>query len=219
MPRDFKRVPNARVRACLLAGCLMVAACGSAEPARNMTPLAEAGPAPATVVPAKAETETLRTRLGLLDQAVTRWQKAPSLRVAHQSAEEARNLVVGPYGPFYGDSDGDGTISGASMMGVLPGLGGERGLAGPGDNACIVADVLGGSWSDPARRWSILRSAIERWRPGANTFPSLPSHPQRVVGWATLTLKSKRLADAHEYASHARIHVDVSLRATNSCRR
>ena len=221
MPRtqDFNRVQNARVHACLTSCCLMLAACGSPEPARNVVPFAEAGPAPTAVAPVRAKAETLRSRLSLLDQAVTRWQKAPTLGVAHQSAEEARNLVVGPNGPFYGDADRDGMIRGASSIGILPGLKGEQGLASSGDNTCVIADVLGGSWADPSQRWSILRGAIERWTPRANTFPSLPSHPQRVIGWATLTLKSNRLADALEYASHARIHVDISLRATTSCRR
>ncbi|MBA3512428.1 hypothetical protein [Sphingomonas sp.] len=163
--------------------------------------------------------ETLATRLAFLDQAVTRWQEAPTLRVAHEAAEEARNLVVGATGPFYGDANGDGKISGANSVGVLPGLKGEAGLADPDENSCVVADVLGGRWSDPAMRWSRLQGAIASWTPAKNTFPSLPSHPQRVVGWASLTLQSNRLADAHEYASHARLHADISLRALHNCRR
>ena len=213
-----ERVQNASEVVSLLLSSLMLAACGSPEPAKsNVAAFTQAQPAPAAV--AQAAAETLRTRLALLDQAVTRWQEAPTLRVAHEAAEEARNLIVGPNGLFYGDATGDGKISGANPVGVLPGLKGEAGLADPNENGCVVADVLGGRWRDPAIRWSQLQRAIAGWTPAKNTFPSLASHPQRVVGWASLTLKSDRLADAREYASHARLHVDISLRALNNCRR
>jgi hypothetical protein len=213
-----QRVQNVRKVVSVLLSGLILAACGSPEPAKSKTAVFNpAKPAPAVV--ARAATETLRTRLALLDRAVTRWQKAPTLRVGHEAAEEARNLIVGANGPFYGDATGDGKISGAKSMGVLPGLKGEPGLADPNENGCVIADVLGGRWSDPAMRWSQLERAIAGWRPTKNTFPSLPSHPQRVVGWASLTLKSDRLANAREYAGHARLHVDISLRALDNCRR
>lgn len=35
----------------------------------------------------------------------------------------------------------------------------------------------------------------------------------RIVGWATFTLASDDLDDAHEYAGHAQLPVDVSQRA------
>lgn len=199
-------------------------ACGSPQPVAEIR--VEAGPTAATPraqatpsAPQRSTEETLATRLAAVDQAVDRWAAASTLAAAHQAAEEARNLLVGPSGPLYGDANKDGRIEGASEVGVLPGLNVQRGLAGPGDNACVIADVLGGSWDDPARRWSQLQSAIARWTPTRNTFPSLPSHAQRVVGWASLTLKAQSLADAHEYASHARLHVDISRRALTSCRR
>jgi hypothetical protein len=58
-----------------------------------------------------------------------------------------------------------------------------------------------------------MLTAIEEWRPDRNTMPSLPSHPMRIVGWATFTLASTSLDDAHEYAGHAQLHVNVSLAA------
>lgn len=190
--------------------------CGSPEPATS--DLAVYGPAQtASAEPQQPRAETLHTRLEGLDRAVTRWQAASSLRAAHEAAEEARNLIVGPSGPYYGDADDDGRIVGASTLGILPGLEGERGLAGSNGNACVVADVLGGSWREPAKRWSELQSAISRWTTTRNTFPSLKSHPQRVVGWASLTLDSISLTEAREYAKHARLHVDVSVRAAESC--
>ncbi|MDQ3471274.1 MAG: hypothetical protein M3428_02660, partial [Pseudomonadota bacterium] len=142
---------------------------------------------------------------------------AENLAVARKSAEEARHLIVGPDGPFYGDADGDGVIAGTAAKGVLPGIAGEPGLASNSSSACVERDVLGGDWSDPAGRWAILSRAIAGWRPGNNTFPSLPSHPQRIVGWATLTLATDSLATAREFGGHAQIHADVSSRAVTAC--
>ena len=55
-----------------------------------------------------------------------------------------------------------------------------------------------------------MLTAIDDWRPDDNTMPSLPSHPMRVVGWASFTLATDDLDDAHEYAGHAQLHVDVA---------
>lgn len=163
--------------------------------------------------------DSLTNRLMALDSAVSRWQGATDLTSAYEAAEEARNLVVGPAGPYYADSDGDRRISGASSIGILPGLKGEAGLASLKDGPCIVADVLGGSWRKPADRWATLETAISRWTPARNTFPNLPSHVQRVVGWASLALNAKNVTDAREYAHHARLHVDVAIKAVTQCQR
>ncbi len=159
--------------------------------------------------------EALSVRLDELGAAVADWRDASTIEAAKVAAETAANLVVGPNGPNFGDRDGDGTISGETGDGLLPGLGGE----GPGlalasaGNECVERDVLGGPWDDPAERWDIMLTAIDEWRPDDNTMPSLPSHPMRVVGWATLTLETDDLDEAHEYAGHAQLHVDVSQRA------
>ena len=160
----------------------------------------------------------LAARLVAIDGAVGRWRTAPDLRSAHAAAEEARNLVVGPAGPYYGDADQDGATEGASNIGLLPGLAGQAALTQSGQGACIDRDILGGSWEKPAQRWSILAAAIKAWSPSNNTFPTLPSHPQRIIGWATLTLSSKRLASAREYAGHAQLHVDVARAALTACK-
>ncbi|MBA3576755.1 MAG: hypothetical protein H0W39_03945, partial [Sphingomonas sp.] len=162
--------------------------------------------------------ESLAERIAAIDAAVVRWRSAGDLAVARKAAEEARNLVVGPGGPFYGDGDGDGAIAGATETGLLPGRAGEPGLASGSSSACVERDVLGGDWSDPAGRWAILERAIADWRPANNTFPSLPSHPQRIVGWATLTLATDSLAAARDFGGHAQIHANVSSRALTACR-
>jgi len=187
---------------------LAAAGCGSGAAA---TPEADAGRTPVA-------SNVLVERLDALDGAVSRWESAADLGTAWSAAETARNLVVGPDGPDYGDADGDGAIGGATDIGLLPGLGGEPGAASEAAGACVVRDVLGGDWSDPVERWAMLAAAIDAWRPTDNTFPSLPSHPQRVVGWATLALAADNLDTALEYAGHARLHVDISTRAGGDCR-
>lgn len=160
-------------------------------------------------------TLALEDRLNEIDQAVKTWRSAETIEQAHGAAEEAANLIVGPNGPGYGDRNDNGTIGGEAAAGVLQGMDGTpAGLADPlASNQCVLDNVLGGDWDDPEDRWDIMLDTIDRWAPGNNTMPSLPSHPMRVVGWATFTLASDSLDDAHEYADHAQLHVDISLRA------
>jgi len=80
-------------------------------------------------------------------------------------------------------------------------------------NECVARDVLGGTWADPGEEWGAMPTAIDEWRPENNTMPTLASHPMRIVGWATFTLNSDSLDEAHEYAGHAKLHVDVAVRA------
>jgi hypothetical protein len=159
----------------------------------------------------------LSARLNAIETAIEGWQGAGDLAEAQRFAETARNLIVGPHGPYYGDADGDGEIAGATDEGLLPGLAGEPGLASGVHGECVERDILGGSWDDPAGRWAILDTAITEWSSSNNTFPSLPSHPQRIVGWATNTLASSSADDAHEFGGHAHLHIDVSLAAISSC--
>ncbi len=166
-----------------------------------------------------------------LSAAVDRWAAAGSIGDARAAAEEVANLVVGVDGPGFGDRDGSGSTAGSVDRGLLPGIDGRpSGLAldlqtthARYPDLCVDAevlqrDVLGGDWSDPADRYRIMEEAIDAWTPSGNTMPSLPSHPMRVVGWATFTLAldpdaPDALATAHEYAGHARIHVDVAKNA------
>lgn len=190
------------VLAVLIAGC----AAGATPAASDVTPPETAGDA-----------ALLLDRLDALGEAIADWRSAGDLASARRAAEGARNLVVGPAGPFYGDADGDGSVEGSNAVGLLPGLDGEAGLATADLGDCVVRDVLGGDWSDAAERWAILERAIAGWAPTNNTFPALPSHPQRVVGWATLTLRATDLASAAEYGGHAELHLEVSRRALEAC--
>jgi hypothetical protein len=176
-----------------------------------------AGVSSPSAVSSPAAGNALTMRLVAIDDAVNDWRSASDLATARAAAEEARNLVVGPAGPYYGDGDGDGMIEGESEIGLLPGLGGEPGLAAPTAGDCVVRDVLGGSWSEPGERWAILETAIDDWSDLDNTFPALPSHPQRIVGWATLALASTDVAAAREYGGHAHLHIDIAMRATTGC--
>lgn len=156
-------------------------------------------------------------RIADLDALVDRWAGADTLAEAHAGAEAARNLVTGPDVQGYGDADGDGQVAGTAAIGLLPGERGELGLIATPATECVERDVLGGSWADPRARWDEVRRRIAAWAPDNNTFPGLPSHPQRVVGWASLTLASTDLDQAKEYAGHAALHVRISQAAVGGC--
>ena len=165
----------------------------------------------------------LEERLLVIDVHVSVWAAAETIEEAKAAAEAAANHVVGPDGPGYGDRDGDGEVRGPRDAGILPGVDGtpagfalEAFESLPADDpvaVCLEETVLGGSWDDPAGRWALMEEAIAEWTPSFNTMPGLPSHPQRVVGWATFTIESDSLAEAHEYAGHAGLHVGASQRA------
>lgn len=208
---------KARIWTAVAAICL--SACGGASTLNDGSgsegPPAADGPASTSTVSVEVDAAALAERMFAIDDAVAVWRTASSMDVAQDAAETAANLIVGPNGPGYGDRDGDGDISGEAASGVLPGLDGlPEGLAIPlAANGCIARDVLGGTWEDPGAEWGSMLSAIDEWRPGNNTMPTLASHPMRVVGWATFTLESDSLGEAHEYAGHAKLHVDISIRA------
>ena len=164
---------------------------------------------------AATDTASFPEQMEAIAEAVATWRSAETIEDAHAAAEMAANLVVGSNGPDYGDRNGDGQISGETAYGVLPGLDGTpAGLATQlATNDCIVRDVLGGPWTDPGAEWGAMLTAIDNWRPNNNTMPSLASHPMRIVGWASFTLESESLDEAHEYAGHANLHVNVALRA------
>lgn len=203
----------------IAAAAVVLAACGGSSTTDTVdtsAPPPLADDSAATTTPTIAADDTAYAeRMAAIDEAVAIWRNAATVVAAQAAAEAAANLIVGPTGPDYGDRDGDGVVSGEAFVGLLPGLEGTpAGLAKPlAPNACISADVLGGSWDDPEAEWGAMQAAIDAWRPDNNTMPTLASHPMRVVGWATFTLGSDSLDDAHEYAGHAKLHVDISIRA------
>ncbi len=163
-----------RVLALAVTLPLVLAVCSTAPPGTD-----ELGTAEVAII----------QRLDLIEHAVAEWYDAETLPEAKAAAELALNLVVGPDNPLFGNADGDGTARGQRQdIGLLPGLvynGIAQDAAG---NPCVEADVLGGSWADPDARWATAQAAYDAWTPTNNTMPTLASHPQRIVGWATLTL-------------------------------
>ncbi len=158
-------------------------------------------------------------RLEQIAAEVDAWAASSTLEEARGHAEAAANLVVGPGGLGYGDRDGDGEVAGAVAEGFLPGPSGTPPgivLDTFGTAECVRRDVLGGDWDDPVGRWSVLAAAIDEWAPDNNTFPSLPSHPMRIVGWATLT-QTASFETVIEYAGHAGLHVAVSRESLARC--
>ena len=188
----------------VLLMALVPAACGGGDERSSAS----------TVAPS-TDDGAVRGRLDEIAVQVERWSTSDDMVEVRAAAEAAANLVVGPNGPDYGDRDGDGSIAGSSDAGLLPGVDGTpagvaSSLAG---NECVARDVLAGTIDDPATAWAEMETAIDAWTPSGNTMPTLASHPMRIVGWATFTLASDSLDEAHEYAGHAGLHVDVSLRA------
>ncbi len=198
---------RAHALATLIAGLLTSCSSGSETIA---TP-------PAVQADDSASSAPVEQRLAALQAAVDIWERANDLPSAKAAAETARNLVTGPNVTGYGDLDRDGRIGGANVTGLLPGEEGQPGLVTSPAPACVERDVLGGSWDDPAARWQEVRTRIAAWSETDNTFPALASHPQRVVGWASLTLATPSLELAREYAGHAQLHVRVTLEALEGC--
>ena len=225
MPRSPRFTPMKQLA--LLIAVSLVAACSDREAGpeavRSVVPTPDkTGPVTAPSVSGLSSKSSNRAdlvaRVDAIDAAIAEWRGARTLAAAKVGAEKARNLVTGPSGPAYGDLDGDGTIGGEVEAGLLPGLGGNAGLASARPNPCMIADVLGGDFSQAAARWATMDRAIANWRADNNTFPSLPSHPQRIVGWATLTLKRANLAQATNYAGHAQLHADKTRVAITQCK-
>ncbi len=166
--------------------------------------------------PEDVQAFTLRVQLLTTDNAVTVWGQADNLADAHAAAEAAANIVVGSGGPDFGDRDGNGVAEGTdeSEFGILPGLDGTPpGLAALVDNECVEADVLGGSWDDPAARWAQLETVVDGWSEENNTIPELTSNPMRIVAWANLALATDSLDEAVEFGNRARTNVNLSLNA------
>ena len=171
---------------------------------------------------AAGDVEAAAERLDAIRVAVLEWSSAESIEDARRAAEEARNLITGPTTFDAGDLDGDGEIAGAAEIGLLPADDGTPGLASAlAACASVERDVLGGDWDDAAGRWAVLRRTIDEWSPRDNTYPTLPSHPQRVIGWADNTLalaaEPQDLEEAIEFSGHALLHVDVSRSALDDC--
>lgn len=212
-------VITATPRVWVAAAAIGLAACGGASTTVSVSgaelPPAPEGGAVTTGGVVDEDGASFTERMAAVDEAVGVWRDASTIEAAHEAAEAAANLIVGPNGPDYGDRSGDGVVSGESAVGLLPGLDGvPAGVAIPlSANRCVTRDVLGGTWIDPGAEWGAMLTAIDEWRPDNNTMPTLASHPMRVVGWATFTLDSDSLDDAHEYAGHATLHVDISVRA------
>lgn len=152
-----------------------------------------------------AAQQTALVRADAIVAAVDDWARASTLPDALAAAARARRLITGPGVSAFPAS----ATAGPARVGLLPADDGTPGLASRLASGCVERNVLAGSWARPRARWSALAARIKAWRPDNNTFPQLPSHAQRVVGWATLALDAESLADVTEYAGHAAGHARV----------
>lgn len=162
-------------------------------------------------LPPTSAIDDVDARFEKVQRALDQWRGADTLTEARAAADLTRLLITGP---DIEDLRPEG--AGGVEVGLLPDEDGGPGLASA-VASCAGPDLLGGSWDDPEQGWIILRDAIAAWAPDGNTFPDLPSHAQRVVGWATLTLRADDLAEAQEYSGHAQLHVDASRDALTTC--
>ncbi len=178
--------------AIIAAVLLAVAGCGSSE---DDAAVAGAGD---DSTPAAA-----LDRARTIERDVASWAAAAGLADVHRDAARVRALVGGPRFA----SDGDQIAEG-----LLPGPAGEPGLAEDRDG-CAGRVVVTGDWSDPAGRWRSLERLIGTWSPQNNPFPTLPSHAERVFGWATLATHAHSLSEAREYAGHASGHAAIVTEA------
>ncbi len=196
-----RRHRRRRARPSTLAVTLVVAA---------LTPLAGCGDGGASDPSATERSAAQRTALVRADAivaAVGDWARASTLADAQAAAARARGLITGPeVGAFPASASAAPAPAG---VGLLPSDDGTAGLASALARGCVERDVLGGGWTQPRARWRALAVRIEAWHPDDNTFPQLPSHAQRVVGWATLALGAESLAEAGEYSGHAAVHARV----------
>lgn len=197
------------------AGAFLLAGCGD-DDSTSSADSATSGDG-ATNASVEIDLAVVAPRLEEVQDAIDAWAAATTIEDARAAAETAHNLVSGTATFVPADRDGDGTVGGEVDQGLLPSEDGTTGLVSEMPEHCDLTDVLGGDWSDPAQRWAVVASAIDAWTPTDNTFPSLPSHPQRIVGWSALTLASDDLDEAHEYAGHARLHLDVTRDAIDDC--
>jgi hypothetical protein len=103
----------------------------------------------------------------------------------------------------------------------------DRAAARPGRTAWtgrrrrpdLVCDGSGAGWlvADPAALWKAAQDDVAAWTKTNNPFPGLMSQPQRIYGWASLTLASDSLSDAHGFAGDAQMHVDGTRAAVQKC--
>ena len=217
----FSKLGGTKVVAVALAGAWLLAACGddggTTDTGGSETTASESAASETSASEGAADSSAIADRLDAIQVAIDDWAGAETIEEAHVAAETAHNLVSGTETLGAGDRDGDGTVGGDVDAGLLPAQDGSTGLVADLPEECDLVDVLGGDWSDPEQRWETVQTAIEEWAPTNNTFPDLPSHPQRIVGWATLTLRSDDLDEAHEYSGHAQLHLDVARDAIEAC--
>lgn len=155
-------------------------------------------------------------RLDELQSQVNVWADGDDFATVRASSGRVLALVTGIGSPRVGGAGAGGTETGALSQGLLPGEDGTASIAEALEN-CAGPDLFGGSWENPAERWATFDEVFARWSPTDNTFPTLPSHAQRIVGWAMLAAESDDLDDALTYASHAQIHVDAVRDAVRVC--
>lgn len=155
-------------------------------------------------------------------------QNATDLAEAHLHAETAVNILVGKYGRWYGDQNGDGKIADPSdKRGILPGE--KSPLSGADSDAPVqfpfglVLLAVGSNSNAPALRPLLGDVALWQTKPraGYDTIANALAQKQvdalqgnlpRAVAFARLILTSAQTADdARVFAANAVRELDAAL--------
>ncbi len=179
-----------------------------------------------------ASANALVNALTLADDEMRAAQTSTTLAESKTHAEAAVNILVGKYGRWYGDQNGDGTVSDPSdKRGVLPGekspvSGADSdappqfpfGLvlltAGANTNSPALVSLLGdvNLWrTQPRRGYDAIANALAQ----LNTSPQLASlqgSVPRAVALARLVLADAQTTDkARAFAASASQELDAAL--------
>ena len=178
----------------------------------------------------------LQQALQLAEQEMQAAQSSATLAEARHHAEGAANILVGYWGLWYGDADGDGTVYDPSNeRGVLPAgrvqegaLGNEAArpqlgwalilyLSGTPAQAEIATQLLGDphAWqTDAADRYAAIQRAVEGSSDQGNLVQKLSGQVEKSLGWARLLLlRARTLDEAHALATQGALSAAAAVGA------
>ena len=185
---------------------------------QRTTPLdstAVTAPAPQVIALDRRLEDRRRGRLGVVRSS------RPSAD-AHTAAESAANLIVGPFGPGYGDRDGDGTTLGTRKSGLLPGLEGRpRGVAmsarrqGPhGASQTRSSVATGRTPVSDGRNWPGRSTA---GRPPTTPLPTFRHWRSASWDWRHSHSAATTPRSTQRHGAAAAMYVEAMRNADESC--
>jgi hypothetical protein len=180
----------------------------------------------------------LQQALQLADQEMQAAQASSTLAEARHHAEGAANIIVGYWGLWYGDADGDGErYDPSNGRGVLPagivqeGANGSEAarpqlgwalilyLSGTPAQASLANQLLGDphAWqTDPASRYAAIQRAVDGSDARGNLVQKLPGLAEQSLGWARLILlHASTLDEARTFAAQGALSAGAAAQAAH----